>query len=290
MAILADYYDGEIYVFIKNQNEEFKKLLGGEQAWLGTSLLNAQRKQPHRRGPSDRRIIDTCERLGLSSEPEQIVALTFNEAFLLVYHHKCISIRIWHNPSHVRHDSEEVQLQKQQVLFDQGTTSEVCSEKKSRIDVADVPAKTTNDGDYLDVVSCRLIFNGMYKRWTRSIKFETEFCVFYHYYSLGWIVKSGENYGTDFLLYEGGPLLDHARYGCIIVLSTNDPLSGMKSDMTYQALMAHSRVIQSVSKELLLAVVEIINDGDGSDFEIIRKNTSISSKTFIKHSINLTTL
>lgn len=313
MSINAIYVEGGIYVFIKNQEKEIKRLLGDEQTWLGTSLSNAQRKLPHRRGPSDRQLIETCQRLGFTSNQDQIVALTLNEAFLLMYHHKCLLIEISdYVPKTTFQDHQSQQsLQEQQVIIAcEPTTSE-------RQISGEIQDGTFIDGDKLDLKSCWLKFRDLYKKWNKAIDFGVEFSVYYHYYSLGWLVKSGENYGTNFLLYERGPSIDHARFGCIIVQrsSSSTTSDSLKYDticpqMTYQSIMAHSRVIQSVSKKLLIAVVDIPNNDFFNDqlssgglrkvisidvevddiYERFIKELKINSKTFTRHSINLTTI
>lgn len=256
MSVRCIYFDNVTYVFIIDQDEELKKILGDEKAWIGTRVLNAQRKPETRRGPADRRLIQTCDKLNLSYD--KTVALTLVEAFQIALHFKCLSISL--------HTTD-------------ATT------------------------DSLSIKSCWDTFRQLYKRSNILIDFGVDFAVFNHYVSLGWIVKSGENYGTDFLLYKKGPGADHAYYACIIITrfhkDKGDEIVGLK-DVTYDwnALMAFSRVTQSVSKYLLLAIVDapdISSQGGWSssileDPHLFIKSIRISSKTFTRHSKHLTTI
>lgn len=78
--------------------------------------------------------------------------------------------------------------------------------------------------------------------------FAIEFGVYHYCRTRGWIVKSGHNYGTNFLLYKDSPASVHSSYAVLVVQA------GQKNP-EWPEVLTHSRVIQSVSKELLMAVV-----------------------------------
>lgn len=87
---------------------------------------------------------------------------------------------------------------------------------------------------------------------TSNIKldFAIEFGVYHFFRSRGWVVKAGDNYGTNFLLYKEGPSVDHSHYAVHIVRANDH------TGPTWQSLLTYHRVIQSVSKELLLVSIE----------------------------------
>jgi len=70
----------------------------------------------------------------------------------------------------------------------------------------------------------------------------------YHYFkSRDWVTKIGHIYRTHYPLYREGPAIDYARYAAEII---NDDYSP-----EWELLLTFYRVLQSVSKELLLVFV-----------------------------------
>lgn len=96
-------------------------------------------------------------------------------------------------------------------------------------------------------------------------KFAIEYAVYFYFRTRGWIVKEGSIYGAAFLLYKDGPAMDHARYAVVIY-----------ENQTWQSLLTHYRVSQSVKKELLLVHIK------SKDELCLRnlKNSTITTKVF----------
>ncbi|XP_063726446.1 tRNA-splicing endonuclease subunit Sen2-like isoform X2 [Symsagittifera roscoffensis] len=46
---------------------------------------------------------------------------------------------------------------------------------------------------------------------------------FYYYRAKGWIVRPGQSFGCDFLLYKDGPSYTHSAYGVIVQCKSNGP-------------------------------------------------------------------
>ncbi|OAA72383.1 Taurine catabolism dioxygenase TauD/TfdA [Cordyceps fumosorosea ARSEF 2679] len=53
--------------------------------------------------------------------------------------------------------------------------------------------------------------------------FLVHYVVYHHFRSLGWVPRAGIKFGVDWLLYNRGPVFDHAEFGLIIVPSYSDP-------------------------------------------------------------------
>lgn len=71
----------------------------------------------------------------------------------------------------------------------------------------------------------------------------------YHYFrSLGWCMRSGVKFGTDFILYKRGPPFHHAEYAVNVVASD--------AQLDWQGNQAIMRVLGGVKKTLVLAYVE----------------------------------
>lgn len=81
-------------------------------------------------------------------------------------------------------------------------------------------------------------------------KFILDYVVFHHFRSLGWCVRSGVKFGTDFLLYKRGPPFMHAEY-CILVLPNDDSVQ-----FDWFQMAAKARVIGTVKKIFVLAYVD----------------------------------
>lgn len=87
--------------------------------------------------------------------------------------------------------------------------------------------------------------------------FLLNYVVYHHYRSLGWCVRSGIKFGTDFLLYKRGPPFQHAEYATIVLPNYKDENKnqGMAKDFVW--LSSISRVIGGVRKNLVLVFVDI---------------------------------
>lgn len=49
--------------------------------------------------------------------------------------------------------------------------------------------------------------------------FLINYVVYHHFRSLGWVIRPGNKFSVDFLLYKGGPVFSHAEFAVIIVPS-----------------------------------------------------------------------
>lgn len=290
MKLKGIYHKEELYVFVveKNLSDILKDQLE-DTSWIGNNVDNARRKDIARRGPSDRRLILTCESIEkslnqnvdnekISQKSElsnSLLALSLNEAFLLSYHYKCLSIRnICFSYSH-----------------ENSISKDVC-QKHSSIQSL-LMMESGLEQEYLTIEDCWMKFRNLYKESNLRIDFAVEFCVYHHYDRLGWVVKSGENYGTNFLLYERGPSQDHARYACIImtdIASNSECLAANNVILDLDTIMAYNRLIQSVSKELIIAMVSFPSEMKSfDDPEACIKGVSIKTIKVLKHKDNLQT-
>ncbi|KAH3667414.1 hypothetical protein OGAPHI_003063 [Ogataea philodendri] len=102
----------------------------------------------------------------------------------------------------------------------------------------------------LDAVTCDVDFVGLF-RSLASVSFCQRFLVYYHYRTLGWVVKSGLKFSCDFILYERGPVFQHSQYAVKIA----EPSSWVDVCST-------SRVVGAVKKKLILVYVEPPSDFD----------------------------
>lgn len=103
-----------------------------------------------------------------------------------------------------------------------------------------------------DLKFCWNLFRDYHIHSNLQLDFAVEYGVYHYFRTRGWIVKSGTNYGVNFLLYKEGPSIDHARYA-IIIINVNKDLS-VKSNR-WNSILTYHRVVQSVCKELLLVFV-----------------------------------
>ncbi|ODV88130.1 hypothetical protein CANARDRAFT_26286 [[Candida] arabinofermentans NRRL YB-2248] len=78
--------------------------------------------------------------------------------------------------------------------------------------------------------------------------FITQFLIYYHYKSLGWCVKSGMKFSSDFILYERGPPFQHAEFAITIVHDKQ------VKDFTYYGSI--NRVVGVVKKTMVLSFVQ----------------------------------
>lgn len=107
--------------------------------------------------------------------------------------------------------------------------------------------------------TCWSAFRKYHEKSNISLDFAVEYGVYHYFKSRGWTVKTGDNYGTNFLLYRLGPSMDHAQYAVHIIY---DPIQ--RSCSAWNSLLAKYRVVQSVCKELLL--VYVVTTGSNSTF------------------------
>ena len=91
--------------------------------------------------------------------------------------------------------------------------------------------------------------------------FLIHYAVYHHFRSLGWVPRAGIKFGVDWLLYNRGPVFDHAEFGLVVVPTYPDRWwreSGKKApEKTWQWLHAVIRVLSHVMKSLVLVYVEV---------------------------------
>ncbi|KAF2096077.1 hypothetical protein NA57DRAFT_43935 [Rhizodiscina lignyota] len=98
--------------------------------------------------------------------------------------------------------------------------------------------------------------------------FLVNYVVYHHFRSLGWVVRPGNKFAVDFLLYKGGPVFAHAEFALIIVPSyvhsywfqTEERKEGvklMRRRLDWWWLHSVHRIQNQVFKTLVLVYVEI---------------------------------
>lgn len=97
--------------------------------------------------------------------------------------------------------------------------------------------------------------------------FLTSYVVYHHFRSLGWVVRSGVKFGTDYLLYNRGPVFSHAEFAVIILPAYEDPYwsetqerrdyVARKQDRSWWWLHCVNRVQAHVKKTLVICYVEV---------------------------------
>lgn len=97
--------------------------------------------------------------------------------------------------------------------------------------------------------------------------FMLSYVVYHHFRSLGWVVRSGVKFGTDYLLYNRGPVFSHAEFALIIVPSYSDPYWSeteerrdyvtSKQSRGWWWLHCVNRVQAQVKKSLVVCYVEV---------------------------------
>lgn len=125
--------------------------------------------------------------------------------------------------------------------------------------------------DKLSPVHCWSSFRDRFKGLNIHLDFAIEYGVYHYFRSRGWVVKTGENFGANFLLYRGAPSTDHSKYAVVITLED-------ETTFNWQYLLTFHRVIQSVNKKLLLVYVG--NQSVASDDPKCIERIEISCRLF----------
>jgi tRNA-splicing endonuclease subunit Sen2 len=91
--------------------------------------------------------------------------------------------------------------------------------------------------------------------------FLIHYAVYHHFRSLGWVPRHGIKFGVDWLLYQRGPVFDHAEFGVVVLPSFSHPwwnehghISPRKS---WHWLNGIIRVLSHVMKSLVLVYVDV---------------------------------
>ncbi|CAH0019753.1 unnamed protein product [Clonostachys rhizophaga] len=91
--------------------------------------------------------------------------------------------------------------------------------------------------------------------------FLLHYVVYHHFRSLGWVPRAGIKFGVDWLLYNRGPVFDHAEFGLLVIPSYSDPWwqsSGKrKPQKTWQWFHSILRVLSHVMKSMVLVYVDV---------------------------------
>ncbi|KAL4722876.1 tRNA splicing endonuclease subunit sen2 [Fusarium chlamydosporum] len=91
--------------------------------------------------------------------------------------------------------------------------------------------------------------------------FLVNYAVYHHFRSLGFVPRGGIKFGVDWLLYNRGPVFDHAEFGLIVIPSYSDALwkeAGKQNPQkTWQWLHGTVRVLSHVTKSLVLVYVDV---------------------------------
>jgi tRNA-splicing endonuclease subunit Sen2 len=105
--------------------------------------------------------------------------------------------------------------------------------------------------------------------------FMISYVVYHHFRSLGWVVRSGVKFGTDYLLYNRGPVFSHAEFAVIIIPSYSDPYwseteerreyAANKQARSWWWLHCVNRVQAQVKKSLVICYVEVPPPDDSSE-------------------------
>jgi len=107
-----------------------------------------------------------------------------------------------------------------------------------------------------------------------QLQFAVSYAVYHYYRSLGWVVKPGLKFGSDYLLYEEGPVFTHGLFSVTIIACDKDWNILNKEDesrLDWKYLMAAYRVTHSVAKELILCYVQVPQDPDLTNPECIQQ-------------------
>lgn len=97
--------------------------------------------------------------------------------------------------------------------------------------------------------------------------FMTSYAVYHHFRSLGWVIRSGVKFGTDYLLYNRGPVFSHAEFAVIVIPSYSHPYwseteerknyTAEKQARSWWWMHSVSRVQAQVLKSLVVCYVEV---------------------------------
>ena len=86
------------------------------------------------------------------------------------------------------------------------------------------------------------------KFYSLDDRFPVRYSVYHHFRVKGWVVRPGEQFGVDYVLYKDGPSFYHATYS-VRIIADNFP------NLDFTALSGLNRVTESAAKELVLAHV-----------------------------------
>ncbi|KAJ3285538.1 tRNA splicing endonuclease subunit sen2 [Borealophlyctis nickersoniae] len=110
-------------------------------------------------------------------------------------------------------------------------------------------------------------FNGTINvgKGTLGAQFAICYAAYHYYRSQGWVVKSGIKFGTDFVLYNKGPIFRHSDYAVVVIPSVGEKESSTlepedASAPSWLWVLSVNRVCAQVNKRVLFCHVVIPPD------------------------------
>lgn len=91
--------------------------------------------------------------------------------------------------------------------------------------------------------------------------FLVHYAVYHHFRSLGWVPRHGIKFGVDWMIYQRGPVFDHAEFGAIVLPAYSDPWwkeqGKQPPQKSWHWLHGVNRVLSHVLKSLVLVYVDV---------------------------------
>jgi tRNA-splicing endonuclease subunit Sen2 len=98
--------------------------------------------------------------------------------------------------------------------------------------------------------------------------FLINYAVYHHFRSLGWVIRPGIKFGTDWLLYNRGPAFSHAEFAIMVFPSYSDPYWEAQGrtapNRTWHWLHCVNRVQATAVKTLVMVYVDVPAPAEGS--------------------------
>lgn len=112
--------------------------------------------------------------------------------------------------------------------------------------------------------------------WQRCRSLRSDFLPMYlayhHYRSKGWIARTGQQYGADYVLYQRHPAIAHSDYSIMIIPLPSSPPSQQQSEespmrpsLDWHDVQVLNRMSTQVCKRLILFYVKDLSGGGSGD-------------------------
>jgi len=99
-------------------------------------------------------------------------------------------------------------------------------------------------------------------------EFLLHYVCYHHFRSLGWVVRDGIKFAVDYLLYQRGPVFNHAEFAVIIMPSYTDTywfedeqrrkkIEKKRKEKNWWWLHATNRLLNHVTKTLVLCYIDV---------------------------------
>lgn len=109
--------------------------------------------------------------------------------------------------------------------------------------------------------------------------FLVNYVAFHHFRSLGWVIRPGNKFAVDYLLYKGGPVFSHAEFAVLIVPSYTHSywfevperavdIARRQKQKEWWWIHSVNRIQAQVFKTLVLAYIDIPSPPDGLQHDI----------------------